>query len=97
MRSDGNPNATPTAAEKNPESAIATRMLIAGKNSDQLIAGIGANPHERPGAERKLAGISGQDVESERRQRIDQDGNKQRAKHEFVRRQRKDDESNQTG
>ena len=32
MRSDGSPNSTPTAAEKNPDAMIQTMMFTCGKN-----------------------------------------------------------------
>ena len=66
-----------------------------GKDRDQLVAGIGADTHEGAGAERQLAGIAGQDVEAERRQRIDQHRDQQRPEDELAGRQRKDDEGEQ--
>ena len=72
MRSDGSPNSAPTAAEKNPEARIRKTMFTPGKIGGQLVARIGADPHEAAGAERDQAGIAGEDVEPDRREREDQ-------------------------
>jgi CRISPR/Cas system CMR subunit Cmr4 (Cas7 group RAMP superfamily) len=61
------------AAEKKPEATIQIRMFTSGKRDRQLVAGIGADAHEGAGAERHQAGIAGQDVEPDRRQREHQE------------------------
>ena len=97
MRSDGRPKATPTPAEKKPDRKIAAIGLSSGKIADQLVAGIGADAHERAGAERELPGIAGEDVEAERGQRIDQHRDQQRLEGEFAGGEREDDEGEARG
>ena len=67
-------------------------MFTPGKTRRQLVAGIGADPHEGAGAEREQAGIAGEDVEPDRRQREDQERDHHRLEQEArCRGRRRDD------
>ena len=48
-------------------------MFDAGEERRELVAGVGADPHEGAGAERQQPGIAGEDVEPDRGQREDQE------------------------
>ncbi len=95
MRSDGRPNSTPTAAEKKPEATIQTRMLTLREQRRQLVAGIGADPHEGAGAEREQAGIAGEEVEPDRGEREDQERDHHRLQQEAVAEIGNDDEGDE--
>ena len=90
MRSDGRPKATPIAGRKEAREEDRDHRIEVGEDGDQLVAGIGADAHERAGAERELPGIAGEDVEAERGQRIDQHRDEQRLEGELAGGQRED-------
>ena len=59
-------------------------MFTLRKGGRQLVAGVGADAHEGAGAEREQAGIAGEDVEPDRREREDQERDHHRLEQEAV-------------
>ena len=55
-----------------------------GEDGRELVAGIGADPHERACPERKLTGIAGEEVEPDRRHREDQERDHDRVEEEVA-------------
>ena len=74
---------------------IQTRMFDPREKRLELVAGIGADPHEGAGAERQQPGIAGQEIEPDRRQREDQERDHHRVEQELVAGQRDDDEGDE--
>ena len=74
---------------------IQTRMFTCGKIRLELVAGVGADPHEGAGAERQKAGISRQQVEPDRAQRQDEERDHHGVDQELVAERRDDDEGDE--